>query len=171
MSMVPDDIVNFIYGPKTANTNLRRHLYMQHGEAYDKAVVQYKWKYKLSTDSCLPPTQDPRDERRGVPSFSEEAFLEHLVRFIVADDQASPDDLMFFYTLTSLQSIRVIECPEFRELCLVLCGTLTDADIPRRDKMRETILSRWRESFGQLKLDLSVSIRILSFRFINHLWS
>jgi hypothetical protein len=54
---------------------------------------------------------------------------------------------------------------------MVLCGTLLDVDIPHRDKMRETVISRWRDSFGQLKLDLSASIRSLSFCFINHIWS
>lgn len=75
---------------------------------------------------------------------------------------------MFFHTLTNLQSIRVVECPEFRQLCMVLCGTLVDADIPGRDKMREAIISRWRDSFTELRSDLSVGIRILSFHFINY---
>lgn len=134
--------------------------------------MQYKWGYKLSTESRDASTQNARNKRsREVPSFSTEAFLEHLVRFVVADDQVSPDDFAFFYSLTNLQSIRVVECPEFRQLCMVLCETLVDADIPCRDKMREAIISRWRDSFGQLKLDLSVGIYILSFRFINRLRS
>lgn len=170
--MIPSNTPNFIYGPRTGNENLRRHLYNHHSEAYDKAILHNKWKYRLSTDSSHSSTRNPPDQqRRGVPSFSEEAFLEHLVHFIVADDQASPDDLVFFHPLTNLQSIRVVECPEFRRFCMVLCGTLLDVDIPHRDKMRETVISRWRDSFGQLKLDLSASIRSLSFCFINHIWS
>jgi hypothetical protein len=169
-STLPSGIANFIYGPKTGNTNLRRHLYHVHAEEYDKAVVQHKWAYKLSTESRDASTQNPRNQRgQEVPSFSPAAFLEHLVRFVVADDQVSPDDLVFFHSLTNLQSIHVVECPEFRQLCMVLCETLVDADIPGRDKMREAIISQWRDSFGQLKLDLSVGIRILSFRFINRL--
>ena len=171
-SMIPSNTPNFIYGSRTGNENLWRHLYNHHSEAYDKAVLQYKWKYRLSTDSSHSSTRNPPDQQhRGVPPFSEEAFLEHLVHFIVADDQASPDDLVFFHPLTNLQSIRVVECPEFRRFCMVLCGTLLDVDIPRRDKMREIIISRWRDAFGQLKSDLSASIRFLSFCFINHLWS
>lgn len=39
---------------------------------------------------------------------------------------------------------------------MVLRETLIDADIPGRDKMREAIISQWRNSFEGLKLDLSV---------------
>ncbi|KAF8490188.1 hypothetical protein F5888DRAFT_1808327 [Russula emetica] len=57
-SMLPG-VARYIYGPTTANTNLRRHLYQAHAEEYDKA---------LSTKLAMhPPT-----------------LLEHLV---VADDQ------------------------------------------------------------------------------------
>jgi hypothetical protein len=50
-SMIPSNTPNFIYGPRTGNENLRRHLYNHHSEAYDKAVLNYKWKYRLSTES------------------------------------------------------------------------------------------------------------------------
>jgi hypothetical protein len=97
--------------------------------------------------------------------------MESLVRFIVADDQVSPDDLTFFHTLTNLQSIRVVECPEFRRFCMTICGTLVDVEIPGRDKTRERIITQWRDSFAQLRLDLSVSIRVLSSPFTNRLRS
>jgi hypothetical protein len=41
---------------------------------------------------------------------------------------------------------------------MVLCDTLIDADISRHDKMREVIIGQWQDSFGKLKLDLSVGI-------------
>jgi hypothetical protein len=41
---------------------------------------------------------------------------------------------------------------------MVLCDTLIDTDIPRRDKMREVIIGQWQDSFRKLKLDLSVGI-------------
>ncbi|KAF8490064.1 hypothetical protein F5888DRAFT_1593610, partial [Russula emetica] len=104
------------YGPNTGNTNLQRHLRQIHAEEYDGAVLQHKWSYKLSSELGNPSTHDARNKRDPeLPSFSPEAFLEHLVRFVVADDQ----------------SIRVVECPEFRQMCMVLCKTLVDADIPR----------------------------------------
>ena len=68
---------------------------------------------------------------------------------------------MFFLTLNYLQSVRVVECPEFRQLCMVLRETLVEADIPHCHKMREAIILRWKQSFKKLKAELSVSFGIL----------
>ena len=45
---------------------------------------------------------------------------------------------------------------------MLLRETLVDADIPRRDKMREAIISQWQKSFEHLKLDLAVCFNISS---------
>ena len=45
---------------------------------------------------------------------------------------------------------------------MVLRKTLVDADIPRHDKMRGAIVYHWVKSFEELKVDLSVSLLILS---------
>ncbi|KAF8487912.1 hypothetical protein F5888DRAFT_1624026 [Russula emetica] len=52
---------------------------------------------------------------------------------------------------------------------MVLCKTLVDADIPRRDKMREAVISEWRNSFERLKSDLSKSCGRISFT--SDVWS
>ncbi|KAH9072196.1 hypothetical protein EDB83DRAFT_2516972 [Lactarius deliciosus] len=71
----------------------------------------------------------------------------HLVRFIVANDQL----------------IHVIECPEFRQLCMVLHETLVNANIPGCDKMREAVITRWQMSFEKLKHKLSNACGRISF--------
>ena len=112
-------------------------MYAFHDKVYDQMVIERNWPYKLSTEVKNVSKKDAGNVRdHGLPRFSSEAFLEYLVRFIVADDQVSPINLAFFLALTCLQSIRVIECPEFRQLCMVLRESLTDKDIPHRDKMR-----------------------------------
>ncbi len=171
-SMLPRGIANFIYGSKTGNLNLQRHLLQVHAEEYDKAVVQHKWAYKLSTKLHNVSTQiAPNQCSWEVPLFSPAVFLEHLTHFVVADDQVSPDGLIFFHTLTNLLLICVVECPEFQQLCMVLHETLVNIDIPCHDKMREVIISQWWDSFGQLKLDPSVGRCIFSFCCINCLRS
>jgi hypothetical protein len=40
---------------------------------------------------------------------------------------------------------------------MILWESLVDADIPRRDKMREVIVNYWQKSFEDLKLELAVS--------------
>ncbi|KAH9015354.1 hypothetical protein EDB85DRAFT_2156756 [Lactarius pseudohatsudake] len=141
-SKVPRSVANYFYSKNTGNSNLRCHLSKQHTKVYDDAISKYGWSYKLSTQSEDPSRHQNNRKLRNqdIPSFSPGSFLDHLVRFIVADDQ----------------SIRVIECPEFRQLCMVLRETLVDANIPGRDKMREAIITRWQTSFEKLKHDLSV---------------
>jgi hypothetical protein len=69
------------------------------------------------------------------------------MHFIVADDQ----------------SIRIIECCEFRDLCMFLREMLTESDIPHRDKMRESIITASLESSEALYLDLAVSFSVFFF--------
>ena len=59
-----------------------------HGAVYDAAILKHGWKVKLSTSQGdVGPKGDTRD--KDVLRFSQETFVEHLVRFIVADDQVS----------------------------------------------------------------------------------
>ena len=53
---------------------------------------------------------------------------------------------------------------------MLLCESLVDTDIPRHNKMREVIISHWQKSFKTLKLDLSVSLSVLSSCSTNQLW-
>jgi hypothetical protein len=94
---------NYIYSGGTGNTNLRNHLYNFHAKLYDKTVLAHGWRNcKLSTEASVKGSHDDahtiRDEM--LPKFSPAAFMEHLVHFIVADDQVSSNNLGFFYTLT-----------------------------------------------------------------------
>jgi len=50
----------------------------------------------------------------------------------------------------------VVECPEFRDLCMLLRESLKDTDIPRRDKIREEIIRQFEKEFTRLKTELSV---------------
>ena len=58
--------------------------------------------------------------------------------------------------LLSIQSINVIEGPEFRSLLLLLRQDLHDKDIPRRTKLRESVVRAWELWFKTLKQELSV---------------
>lgn len=97
-------------------------------------------------------------DRGSIPEFTHTTFLQHLVSFIVADDQASPCTISLFLTDNSQQSINVIECPEFRRLLLLLRQELRDKDIPHRTKIRAEIIKAWQEYFVTLKDDMAVRI-------------
>ncbi|KAI9456111.1 hypothetical protein BJY52DRAFT_1224346 [Lactarius psammicola] len=106
-------------------------VYGDNKDKYNQAIVEYKWKYRLSTQSDIASTHKNAHNihNHKLPSFSLAAFLEHLVCFVIANDQ----------------------------LCMVLRKTLIDADIPGHDKMREAVISHWRRLFEDLKLNLSSS--------------
>jgi len=106
---VPKGVPNYFYPMGTGDTNLRRHLRKQHPEEYNLAVSEAQ-----SNDG---------NDRSAIPPFTEEGFLEHLARFVVA----------------SGQSVEIVESPYFRQMLMTLRGSLTDADFPDRDKLREAI--------------------------------
>jgi hypothetical protein len=93
--------------------------------------------------------------------------MDAIINFVVADDQVSRSNLYSYHALTCPKSIRVTECPEFRDLCSILRESLLERDIPRRDKLREAIIKRWHRSFKDLKLELSVCSRTLSSQAFN----
>jgi len=133
-------------------------------EDYNRVVQKNQWKYKLSTQLNDAASHKNAGDvhNQALPQFSPSVFLECLIRFIAADDQVSLNNLVFFHALTCFKSIRVVECLEFWQLCMVLRETLVDADIPYCDKMREAIVYHWKKSFEELKADLSVSLPVLS---------
>jgi len=51
----------------------------------------------------------------------------------------------------------MVECPEFRALCMVLWESLTESNIPYHNKLGEAIIHQWWELFEGIKLKLSVS--------------
>ena len=69
------------------------------------------------------------------------------------------------FTLTmlncsELQSLNVIECPEFRQLILLLRSNLNDSQVPRRTKIRELVLQAWSQYFQALRRSLAVCLPI-----------
>ena len=95
-----------------------------------------------------PPTNStaPNDgaskKQANIPPFSLPSLHQHLVEFIVADDQA----------------LNIVKCNEFRRLLLFLREDLKDTDIPHCTKIKTDIIEAWKEYFIILKQDLAVRI-------------
>ena len=101
---IPRGVANYIYLSITVNNNLQNYLYKHHAEEYNQTVLKNNWKYKLLTQindaaSCK---NAVNVHDWALSQFSLMAFLEHLVCFIVADDQVSSKNLVFFHMLTCL---------------------------------------------------------------------
>ncbi|KIL56314.1 hypothetical protein M378DRAFT_188580 [Amanita muscaria Koide BX008] len=121
------------YATGTGGFNLRKHLQRLHLEEWVQFCNENQFDKHLERVGKRSQAVRPQ-----VP-FTQKAFVQHLLEFIVADDQ----------------SINVIECPEFRKLLLFLCEKLLDKDIPRRTKVRSAIVHAWQEYFCELKEQLA----------------
>ncbi|KZP21834.1 hypothetical protein FIBSPDRAFT_663987, partial [Athelia psychrophila] len=101
--------------------------------------------------------------RRGRPSpsncedqskrhFSQEAFVDAIVEFIVGDDQA----------------INVIENPRLRAIFLMLRKELREEDIPHRTTIRARIIQVWEEHLEELSKGFEAFMHILERLSISH---
>jgi hypothetical protein len=152
--------INFTFSPNTANTTLRSHIERLHLDEHVRICKARGWSMLLPKQKqqvTEANTGQPRDPGAPRSQFSRQTFLEHIIHFIVADDQVC---LNIFETchscLPAEQSINVIECPEFWDLLLLLHQDLHDKDIPRCTKLRESIVQVWEQWFKTLSQELSV---------------
>ena len=148
------------YSATTSNTTLCHHLDTVHKNEYLCISSTKGWNTQLPSSRAT--SEAPSDSQSGSnrqfqTPFSAKALLNHLVEFIVADDQVRII-LHYLCGISDLcyQSLNVVECPEFRQLLLLLQQDLQDKDIPRRTKIREAIISAWQAYFITLKRDLAV---------------
>ena len=107
-------------------------------------------------------TQDAQDKLAvqdgspELPVYTYDAFVQYLVRFIVADDQVSASQSEFnLRSSFRTQSLRVVDCPEFRDICLLLRPNLER--VPHRDSIRERVTVEWAHAFTELRDRLAVS--------------
>jgi hypothetical protein len=86
-----DPKTRYKYSPNTSNTALRPHIELRHVSLYTQLAKAYGWKIQLQglmrsqsalTDNAASPANSQREDK-----FSQRSFHEHLVNFIVADDQ------------------------------------------------------------------------------------
>ena len=62
------------------------------------------------------------------------------------------------YAHSLIKSLNVVECPEFRQLLLLLRSDLKDSDIPHRTKQRELLLQAWKDYFQILRSNLAACL-------------
>lgn len=82
--------IRYEYSLKTSNTSLRPHIERNHLELYMSLVKEKGWKITLpgllsqarSRAATVAVSDDERPDR-----FTERAFQEHLVKFMIVDDQ------------------------------------------------------------------------------------
>ena len=119
------------------------------------AANKHKWKITKSLDAQDRLAIQDGSSGHQLLGYSYDTFVEYLVRFIVADDQVSAT-LPDFHLSSSFrtQSLRVVDCPEFRDICWILRPNLEH--IPHRDSIRERVTVEWGEAFKGLCDELAV---------------
>ncbi|KAJ7474133.1 hypothetical protein FB451DRAFT_997660, partial [Mycena latifolia] len=109
-------------------------------------------KYQIKAKEALPYVNEYRVRKQGktgtAPNpepdknrqeFSQEAFVDALVEFIVGDDQ----------------SLNVVENAQLRAIFLMLRAELKDSDIPHRTKIRKRIMEIWDEHLNTLQQEMA----------------
>jgi hypothetical protein len=94
----PDELnVTWQYSENTTTTGLRRHLVTYHRTIYLETCLAKGWTaYAAKLESA---DGDPVDSGPGRPlvPFTQKGLVDHLLKFIVADDQVSQSFLSFTF--------------------------------------------------------------------------
>ncbi|KAJ7704901.1 hypothetical protein B0H17DRAFT_1175431 [Mycena rosella] len=111
---------------KTTSTGvLRKHLYEHHLDQRKLSHLSTTTTHARNTTTS---TSDPKLQEKRT-EFSQEAFVDTIIEFIVGDDQ----------------SINVVENKQLRAIFLMLRSELRDQDIPHRTTIRKRIIEVWDE--------------------------
>ncbi|KAJ7833431.1 hypothetical protein B0H14DRAFT_3142591, partial [Mycena olivaceomarginata] len=141
----------------TSTGVLRKHLYEHHIDAWVEGCDQLKIPIKAKEAARFVDTyhmrkhqktgntsnSEPGKERRP---FSQEAFVDAIVEFIVGDDQ----------------SINVVENEQLRAIFLMLRAELKDSDIPHPIKIRKRVIEIWDEHLNTLQEEMAGAIGMIS---------
>ena len=142
------------YGPNTGSANLQKYLFSKHLAAYTDAAKKHNWTLSRSLDGQDKPTQGGLPHCQ-LPEYSNDVFIQYLIRFIVADDQVSPALPDFYLNLSfPTQSLHVVNCPEFCDICWLLWPNLEH--LPHCDSIRECVTVEWGKAFMELHDELMV---------------
>ncbi|KAF7347428.1 HAT family dimerization domain-containing protein [Mycena venus] len=150
-------IGTYKFSTNTSTGILRRHLYEHHVDAWvegcDRLKIQIKAKeaaryvdeYRVRKHQTTSgtSTSEPGKKRE---QFSQEAFVDAIVEWIVGDDQ----------------SINVVENEQLRNIFLMLRSELKDSDIPHRTKIRKRIIEVWDEHLAHLESEMATVIGKIS---------
>ncbi|EDQ99474.1 uncharacterized protein LACBIDRAFT_334966 [Laccaria bicolor S238N-H82] len=115
------------FSASTSNGPLCNHLLSCHKDPYLQKCREMRLKVPALT-SETGTASTPSEHGTHCPPFSQEALIQHLLNFIIADDQ----------------------------LLLLLHEDLEDKDIPHRTKMRESIIKAWHVYSKVLKQELAM---------------
>jgi len=147
---------------------LHPHIEMHHHKLYLSLVKANSWKVLLpglvSQAQSQATSVASASQVGPLVEIDKQKFHQHLLYFIIADDQVRLHFLSFLHSLHSCllvlnpKSLNIIECPEFRKLLLFLRSNLRESLIPHRTKLHKLVIQAWRQHFKVLRHDLAVHL-------------
>jgi hypothetical protein len=81
------DSPSYEFSPNSSNTTLRKHLARQHKDEYITTCSSNGWKNQLPVPGNAVPVSEPGAPNTNKEIYSDDAFLQKIVNWIVADDQ------------------------------------------------------------------------------------
>lgn len=150
--------LKYWYSKTTSTTSLRPHLARHHADLYLRLAKERGWEVQLPGYRSQAQSQAASDASAPpLVQFSEERFQQHLLNFIIADDQVRLYFVCFYMSYAHIsfwiKALNLVECPEFCQLLQFLRSGL---NVPGRTKMHELLLQAWRTQFHFLRQDLEV---------------
>jgi hypothetical protein len=100
---------------------------------------------------------------KSVPKWSKEGLLEHIVDFVVSDDQISDDYTCRLLSNGCCQPFRIVDKKQFRVLLKYQRPVTKDSDIPHRTKLRDEVILKANEAIERLKAHFKVCFGHLIF--------
>jgi len=98
----------YVYSTTTGTSSLRYHLHKFHHDEYKRLCNEKGWINQLpgaQRKGAGNPESAPGLQAQSRTPFSQKGFLDHLVNFIVADDQVSALLYSHSYGFTELNSL------------------------------------------------------------------
>jgi hypothetical protein len=81
------DLPSFEFSPISSNTTLRKHLGRHHKDEYITICSSNGWKNQLPGNTVPASVSGPGALNANREIYSDDAFLQKIVNWIVADDQ------------------------------------------------------------------------------------
>ncbi|KAJ7255520.1 hypothetical protein B0H12DRAFT_1016416, partial [Mycena haematopus] len=103
-----------------------------------KEAAKYVDAYRVRKSQKTGGASNSEPGKKRTP-FSQEAFVDAIVEFVVGDDQ----------------SINVVENQQLRAIFLMLRAELKDSDIPHRTKIRKRVIEIWDEHLNTLQAEMA----------------
>lgn len=110
----------FEFSPHSSTTTLRKHIENYHEQEYINVCTSNGWKNQLPKRAAVLAAQAAQaaTATSNPEPFSDEAFLQKITNWVVADDQVSGKHIIFvlitlFFQFSPSEQLRLLNCANY----------------------------------------------------------